>query len=228
MNRTPVAERLPAAVRAAPPACTLRVAGPGDCDLIRAFVAGLSVRSRYLRFFTTIGPTSPSLLSVLCGARGRADVLVVTDAGGGVIAHGMAVDADGPAGSLVSDIGLVVADRWQQRGLGRMLLNTLTARAAARGVCTLVLDVLPENSRMLGMIARRWPDAARERTADSIVVRARIDAPRRPASAVASLPATVGWPRAGRASASPLASARLAHRCRDKEGMRHASGRTAG
>ena len=39
------------------------------------------------------------------------------------------------------------------------------------GVTSLVLDVLPENRRMLGIIDRRWPDAPRERTRDAIVIR---------------------------------------------------------
>lgn len=82
----------------------------------------------------------------------------------------MAADAT-VGGGLASNIGLVVTDRWQQQGLGRLLLSTLVGRAARRGVRSLVVDVLPDNHRMLGMIDRRWPGAPRERTRDATIVR---------------------------------------------------------
>jgi hypothetical protein len=67
-----------------------------------------------------------------------------------------------------------VADRWQGHGLGTALLGLLVARAAARGVATLQLEVLPANARMLGIISRRWPDADWQRTADAVSITADI------------------------------------------------------
>lgn len=151
----------------------LRTAGPGDAGEVSDFVCRLSVRSRYLRFFAAVAPPSTSLLRALCGGTG-ADVLVVTGPDGRVMAHGMAADDPVPGAGgngLASNIGLMVADEWQSRGLGTLLLATLVARAARRGARSLVLDVLPENHRMLGIIARRWPDAPQQLTADAIVVR---------------------------------------------------------
>ncbi len=155
MNRTPVAS-----------AGLLRTARESDAGRIREFVCGLSPRSQYFRFFATVAPPSTGLLRALCGAAGTADILLVTDGLGTVIGHGMAADQAGAA-----DIGVVVADRWQQRGIGTLLLAALVDRAAGRGVRTLVLDVLPANERMLGIITRRWPAAPRERTPDAIVIR---------------------------------------------------------
>ena len=146
----------------------IRQAGPDDADRIREFVCGLSPDSQYLRFFASVAPPSSGLLRVLCGGTG-ADILLVTDETGAVIAHGMAADT-AVAGGLASNIGLVVADRWQRQGLGTLLLRTLISRASRRGVRSLVLDVLPANDRMLGIIARRWPDAPRQRTRDAIVI----------------------------------------------------------
>lgn len=154
----------------------VRAAGPEDACLIRAFVCGLSVRTQYLRFFTAVSPPSSGLLRALNVSSGRADILIITDNSGAVIGHGMAVDAS-ENGRLAADIGLVIADSWQGQGLGTMLLTMLTDRAAERGVTALVLDVLPENARMLGIIARRWPDASRRRTADSITFTADITRP---------------------------------------------------
>lgn len=164
MDRT-----LAAGPRLAGPAL-LRQADPADRDAVRDFVCGLSPRTQYLRFFACVAPPSTGLLRALCGAAGRADVLLVTDGRGGIIGHGMA--ADEPAGGgLQSSIGLVVADAWQRRGIGTALLRVLAGRAVQRGVSSLVLEVLPDNRVMLGIIRRRWPDAPAERTPDAIVFR---------------------------------------------------------
>jgi ribosomal protein S18 acetylase RimI-like enzyme len=147
----------------------VRESGQDDSDSIREFVCGLSPQSQYFRFFASAAPPSTSLLRALCGGTG-ADILVITDQAGTIVGHGMAADSAGP-GLLATDIGLVIADRWQQLGLGTMLLDALVRRASGRGVRQLVLDVLPANDRMLGIIGRRWPAAPRELTRDAIVIR---------------------------------------------------------
>ncbi len=83
----------------------------------------------------------------------------------------MAADSIEPGGGTAADIGLVVADRWQRQGVGSALLRCLTARAAARGVSVLVMDVLPENKDMLTVISRAWPDARREFSEDAVRIR---------------------------------------------------------
>jgi GNAT superfamily N-acetyltransferase len=139
-----------------------------DAERISKFICDLSPDSRYLRFFASVAPPSSGLLRVLSGGTG-ADILLVTDGNGAVVAHGMAADTP-VSGGLASNVGLVVADQWQRQGLGRLLLSTLIGRASRRGVDSLVMDVLPVNDRMLGMIARRWPDAPRQQTADAIII----------------------------------------------------------
>jgi len=138
-----------------------------DAKRVSEFVCALSPLSRYLRFFASVAPPSSGLLRVLCGGTG-ADILIVTDRDGAVVAHAMAADTAVPGGQA-SNIGLVVADPWQRQGLGTLLLSTLIGRASRRGAGSLVLDVLPSNDRMLGIIARRWPDAPQQRTRDAIV-----------------------------------------------------------
>ena len=97
----------------------------------------------------------------------------------------MAADRIASDGMRTVEIGLVVADASQRRGIGSALLRVLLARAFARGAGTVVMEVLPGNKDVLAMIARRWPAACYERTADSVVVRARL-AP--PPPAVAHVP----------------------------------------
>jgi GNAT superfamily N-acetyltransferase len=147
-----------------------RRACAADCEAIGWFVAGLSLRTRFLRFFTPASPPSSAVLRAMCGADRTTDVLVATH-GGVVVGHAMAVDSVSPDGCRVADIGVVIADHWQSRGVGSMIMGRLVARAAARGVSVLVMDVLPENRPMLAMISRRWADAQYEFGADSVTVR---------------------------------------------------------
>jgi GNAT superfamily N-acetyltransferase len=153
----------------------VRPAGPQDAERVRDFITALSVETQYLRFFTVVSPPSGGLLRALAGGS-RADILIITDDCGAVTGHGMAVDADHPDG-IRADIGLVIADRWQGQGLGTVLLRLLVERAAGRGVTALQLEVLPGNSRMLGIIERHWPDALRVRTPDAISITAPLAPP---------------------------------------------------
>ncbi len=175
MNRTldaPLPSRAFRSGRVATGLYLVRPGGPEDADLIREFVRGLSVRTQYLRFFTAVSSPSPSLLKALAGAGASpSDILLITDAHGAVVGHGMAVDATND-GVPCSDIGLVIADRWQGLGLGSMLLRLLANRALERGVVALVLEVLHGNTTMLGLIHKHWPEAMRQRTQDSIVITA--------------------------------------------------------
>jgi GNAT superfamily N-acetyltransferase len=149
----------------------VRTGGPADAEAIRDLVCRLSPRSLYFRFFASVSPPSTGLLRALSGATGSADILLMTDGSGALIGHGMAADVRGPGGRLETNIGLMIADDWQRRGLGSRLLSELVSRAARRGVHGLVLDVLPENDPMRRIIRRRWPDAAVERTRDALIFR---------------------------------------------------------
>ena len=151
----------------------IRAASEADCEAIRSFVTGLSVRARFLRFFSPAAPPSSAVLRRMCGVSRDTDVLVATE-NGVVIGHAMAVDATAPDGCQVADIGMVVTDRWQNRGIGSEMLRRVVARAAGRGVSGLVMEVLPENRRMLAMITRQWADARYEFGGGSVTVRVRL------------------------------------------------------
>jgi hypothetical protein len=96
----------------------IRQAGGGDLAGLGDFLAGLSVRTRHLRFFTSAPPASPAMLRVLAGQRPGTDALVATW-NGVIIGHAMAVDTAGPPGAAATEFGVVVADAWQGRGWAR-------------------------------------------------------------------------------------------------------------
>jgi GNAT superfamily N-acetyltransferase len=147
-----------------------RGVGAADCDGMRSFLAGLSPRTRFLRFFAPASPPSPAVLRGMCGGGRTTDALVATH-DGVIVGHAMAADSVSPEGCLVSDVGVVVADGWQNRGIGAQILDLLVARAMGRGASVLVMDVLPENKRMLGMISRRWADAGYRFSGGSVTAR---------------------------------------------------------
>jgi GNAT superfamily N-acetyltransferase len=145
---------------------------PEDLAALGGFFAGLSARTRYLRFFGPVMP-GPALLRELCGLAGTIDAMVaVRD--GIIVGHAMAVDRTGPGGARVTDIGVVVADAWQGRGLGSALMRALVTRARARGVTLLEMDVLNGNRHVIDMITSHWPAARVERSPDSISIRIRL------------------------------------------------------
>ena len=140
-------------------AAAIRPARPADLAALSDFFAGLSVESRYLRFFAPVTPTH-GLLYLLSGGPANVDAIVAV-ADGVIIGHAMAADRpEDPSGTQMTDVGVVVADARQRGGVGAALMRALVLRAQARGVTSLAMDVLPGNRRVLAMIIAHWPDAA--------------------------------------------------------------------
>jgi GNAT superfamily N-acetyltransferase len=167
----------------------IRPASAADTGALTEFLAGLSVQSRYLRFFAPVRP-GRGLVRRMSGGDGQADAVVaVRD--GAIIGHAMAVDQAGPPGARTADVGVVVADAWQGLGVGSALMRALEDRAQARGVTSLTMDVLPGNRRMLDLIAGRWPAADIERSAGFVTFRVRLprDRQRRPQARSSALAA---------------------------------------
>ena len=67
-----------------------------------------------------------------------------------------------------AEIAVTVTDAFQHRGLGRLLIETLTAVGTARGVERFTYDILPENraARALARRLRRGDHASATRTPD--------------------------------------------------------------
>jgi ribosomal protein S18 acetylase RimI-like enzyme len=165
-------------------ALTIRPASPADIAELRAFFTGLSVLTRHRRFFAAITPTTAMLLA-LAGGSGNVDAIVAVRRGM-IVGHAMAADQvhepDRVGGNgvcngqddLATDIGIVVADTWQGRGVGSALMRALVARASARGVASLTMNVLHDNRRVLAMITSHWPAATARLTDDSIALRVQL------------------------------------------------------
>jgi L-amino acid N-acyltransferase YncA len=175
VNRTQAARSRWAGGRAA---IAIRQARTEDLPALGDFFAGLSTYTRYLRFF---GPVTPgaALLRTLAGVPDNVDALVAVRSGV-IVGHAMAVDRierqhpQKPAETRVTDIGVVVDDDWQGRGVGSALMRALVTGAQARGVITLEMDVLAGNHRVLAMVTGHWPGACVDRNSDGLAIRVRL------------------------------------------------------
>ncbi|WP_113699029.1 GNAT family N-acetyltransferase [Nonomuraea lactucae] len=147
----------------------IRPARADDDERIRRFLAGLSLHTQTMRFFTGIPRPTASLVRALLAVDERRDALVAT-LDGEIIGHAMSYRGN----TADVEVAVVVTDRWQGRGLGPRLVDTVLFRAAVRGATTVGMDVLGENRRALRMVRRLWPDATMKVTSGTVEVTAMI------------------------------------------------------
>jgi acetyltransferase len=120
---------------------------PQDTDRLQAYMRDLSVESRRNRFLgavSELAPTQLDRLAHMCGP-GELALLAFADAGSMYVV-GEAVMVTAPSGR--SEIALSVADAWQGRGVGTLLMQNLECRARMLGACRMYGDVLRTNSAM--------------------------------------------------------------------------------
>ena len=146
---------------------TFRVMRPEDAGIEQAFVRGLSVRSRYLRFFSTINELSPDMLERFTHSEYPISYALIATVTDGEherqigVARYAPTECDG-----VAEFAVVVADEWQGHGIATYLLRGLTTAAAIAGIKRLEGLVLKENeamrelSRGLGFSMSRYADDA--------------------------------------------------------------------
>jgi RimJ/RimL family protein N-acetyltransferase len=125
---------------------------PDDRERERDFIQSLSERSRYLRLFTPLRFLSPHLLDQLMDIdydRRMALVATVQNSGKeefvGVARY---AEADQPD---TAELGITVTDRYQRRGIARVLMRELARYARTRGFRRLIGLVLPENRPMISL-----------------------------------------------------------------------------
>jgi GNAT superfamily N-acetyltransferase len=112
----------------------LRPAGPDDAALLTELLAGLSPASSFHRFLAGLGVPKPALVRGLLRAEpGRGALLAIARGAGGESALGHACWSVSP--NRVVDVGVLVADAAQGRGIGTALfgLAVETARAVGAG-----------------------------------------------------------------------------------------------
>lgn len=134
---------------------TLRAARASDGTLIQDLVHGLSLESRYQRFFYPLHELPPAMLDRFTHnvPTESMTLLVVIRRQGREVAIAMAqyvVDAYPDR----CDFAVLVADAWQRHGLGKRLVQELVCLSRAAGIKRLEGDVLAENAAMTRLMLK--------------------------------------------------------------------------
>lgn len=138
----------------------VRPAIPADAGALHDLVAGLSVESGYRRFLVGVGPPSSRMVAALL----RRDSLHgawVCAAGDRLVGHAIWGVEEGAA-----ELGVVVTDAWQRRGIGRLLTAAAAAEARAHGLSDVRMNVHAENR---GLVRRLSTGATGVVLTDGIV-----------------------------------------------------------
>jgi RimJ/RimL family protein N-acetyltransferase len=124
----------------------------GDVVALVEFHEGLSFGTVYRRFFGVHPHLGTHEAEHFCAADNVDRFALVAVADDAVVGVARMERVD-PA--TTAEVAFVLADRFQHRGLGRVLALRLAAAASERGITELVADILPDNLPMLRLL----PDA---------------------------------------------------------------------
>ncbi len=134
---------------------TVHAIRPQDADSLQAYVRGLSSETRRNRFLGAVSELTPARVEHLIHMDRPHQVALLgfarTGAESQIVAEAMLVKAPN---SRRCEIALSVADAWQRKGVGTLLLRTLECRARMLGARFLFGDVLRTNTAMK-WLARR-------------------------------------------------------------------------
>jgi acetyltransferase len=132
------------------PAALLRDATPDDLPALQRFMQGLSLASRTQRFFAPLRELPRAMVDAL-RRQDPAHRWVVATVADEPVALGQLVRHGGPG---QCELALVVADRWQARGIGRRLLESLLDGARAGGLRLAVIETTWHNEAMRRLALR--------------------------------------------------------------------------
>jgi GNAT superfamily N-acetyltransferase len=127
---------------------------PADAPLVADAFARLSEESRRLRFLgpkPTLSAAELRYLTEVDGHRHEALGALDPETGRGIAIGRFVRQAQDPGRA---EVAIAVADEWQRRGLGRLLLERLADRAREEGVGSFTALVSVDNRNMQGLLDR--------------------------------------------------------------------------
>ena len=132
---------------------TLRHITPDDAVIEQTFVRKLSAQSRYMRFHGTIKELNKKDLTAFTNPDPlNAEALIIVYKGEKdeeeVGVARFVIDPDGNG----CEFAIVVADEWQERGLGKKLMQALISHANSRRIKRIHGSVLKNNWDMLQFV----------------------------------------------------------------------------
>jgi GNAT superfamily N-acetyltransferase len=164
---------VPGAAAAAALGLLLRDAAPADAAALADMFARCGRESRYGRFHGLLHELpSAYLAEALAADAVLHDALVLTH-GPATVALASARRVEDP-GETAVEVGLLVEDAWQGRGLGTLLLTSLAARARRRGIVLLRCDVLAARQHLVEVVRRTLGPVAVRRDGIAVHVEVRL------------------------------------------------------
>jgi len=127
----------------------IRPVQPDDEGRLLAFLSTLSDRSRAMRFFSAMG--EGALAAEAHREVGNGDIfglLALTGRDERIAGHAMYA----PLNNFHAEVGFTIADDYQGRGLGTILLGHLAEAAAANSIQMFEAEVLPHNHQMIELL----------------------------------------------------------------------------
>ncbi len=146
---------------------TIRPMQPADSAMEAEFIRNLSVETKHYRFLGGVKELSPAELKRLCDVDGQHSMAFVAtvNKNGHETEIGVSRYAEYPSDGA-GELAITIADAWQHKGLGQLLLKQLITYAKAHGLKQLYSVELADNiamrelAREFGMSVRRDPDDA--------------------------------------------------------------------
>lgn len=127
----------------------LRPIRPDDAVLERRFIEKLSPASRRYRFLETMRSPSQELLKLMTVIDPTTDAAYVAALGEGEQEQEIGVARfSAPPGGKDCEFAVTVADEWQNKGLGSLMMERLISVARARGIETMYSSDAADNTRM--------------------------------------------------------------------------------
>jgi GNAT superfamily N-acetyltransferase len=141
---------------------------PADAPLLAEGFERLSEESRRLRFLgpkTSLTAAELRYLTEIDGHHHVALCAVDPISGRGVAIGRFVADRDDPGRA---EVAITVADDWQRRGLGKILLSRLVDRAREEGVHRFTALVSTDNRNMRTLLSRIEPPVRLQQIGDGI------------------------------------------------------------
>ncbi len=144
---------------------TIRPAGSGDYEAVRRLHEAMSPDNLYFRFFSASPASAEREARRVC-LEGDPDLVALLGLLGEELVGVASYELTGDGAA--AEVALAVADGMHGHGIATLLLEHLVSLARARGVMTFVAEVLPDNYRVLAVLADAGL-AVRRRYDDGVV-----------------------------------------------------------
>ena len=149
----------------------LRPIHPGDASALVEFHARLSSDAVYRRYFSFHPELSETEVTWLTTVDYVERLALVVEIGDDLVAVGR---YDRLPGTETAEVAFLVADDFQHRGLGMLLLQNLATAARGQGITTFVAETQASNRDMMGVFEGSGFDVTSSLDAEIISVKFRI------------------------------------------------------